>query len=124
VLADVAACQRQLACSASIEVRGRARRPADPRRVIAYQRHPDLVADGGRATTRASLARDVAARAGATAAAAGAVVSAAAAAVALPGDGVAAAVLAGTAVLAIAGAVLAYRYRGELHRIFTRLKGD
>lgn len=126
-LADVAACQRQLALLGFY--RGSVDGLAGPltyAAISAYQKgHPDLVVDGiAGPATRASLARDVAARAGAAAAAAGAVVSAAAAAVALPGEGVAAAVLAGTAVLAIAGAVLAYGYRGELRRIFTRPKGD
>ena len=128
---DVRAVQQQLAAL------GFAPGPADGvlgihtrAAILAYQRtHPDLVADGvpGPATG-ASLARDVAARtlvrrtAGAsTTASATAGVAAAAAGNAHP---VLAAAAIGLAVLALAGLFLIARYSPELHRMFTRRKGN
>jgi lysozyme len=125
--AETATLQRQLATLGFYRgaVDGMAG-PLTRAAILAYQKmHPDLVADGiAGPATRASLARDLAARAGAVAAAAGMAVAGVAGAVAVPGEawivGIAAAVL----VLAMAGAVLAVRYRAEFRRLFTRRQGD
>jgi lysozyme len=92
--------------------------------VIAYQRsHPDLVADGivGPAT-RASLARDMAARQGLTEAAGSVVAGAATAGGAAIAAGqsrpVLWAVAAGILLIAALGGLLLWRYRGELQRRF------
>lgn len=97
--------------------------------VIAYQRsHPDLVEDGivGPAT-RASLARDVAARKhiaeAAGAAIGGSTAVGGTAAAAGVGSPLTWAILAGLVLLAAVGGFVAARYRGELARIFSRMKG-
>jgi lysozyme len=97
--------------------------------VIAYQRnHPDLVVDGivGPAT-RASLARDIAARRGATAAGAAAAAAGGATAAVVEGAGGShPLLLAGIAMLAVliaAGGFLLWRYGSELRRLITRRKG-
>jgi lysozyme len=102
------------------------RGPATKAGVIAYQKsHPDLVADGivGPAT-RASLARDVAARTNGVTVAAGAAATAALAAVAAPSNALLWAAGVGLAAVAVAGLFVVVRYRGELTRIFNRAKGD
>jgi lysozyme len=98
--------------------------------VLAYQRrHPDLVADGqvGPAT-RASITRDIAARRGASSAAGVSVVVAATTGLGSAGAGVAHPVLlaitVGIAVLAVAAAVLAFRYRDELTRALKPTAGS
>jgi len=125
--AAVLAYQKQLATlgfyrGAVDGIRG----PLTKAAVVAYQRsHPDLVADGivGPAT-RASLARDVAARTNGATAAAGAAATAAVAAVAAPSDALLWAAGAAVASVAVAGVFLAVRYRGELARLFTPAKED
>jgi lysozyme len=103
--------------------------PVSHAAVIAYQRsHPDLVVDGivGPAT-RASIARDLAARRAASAAGAAAAAAGAATAAATEASGLAhpllLAGLAALLVLAAAGAFLAWRYGSELRRLITRRKG-
>lgn len=124
---DVAVLQRQLATLGFYRgaVDGIAG-PLTKAAVLAYQKaHPDLVADGiAGPATRASLARDMAARAGAATAAAGAAVAGLAGAVAVPGEAWLVGIAAFALVLALAGTVLAWRYRGEIRRRFTRRKGD
>ena len=98
--------------------------PATVAAVTAYQKaHADLVADGiAGSATRAAIARDLAARRGGLAAAATAA-----------GAGIVTTATGGTpawtvavilVVLAVAGAVLVFRYRGALVRLFNRRKGS
>ena len=98
--------------------------------VVAYQRsHPNLVADGlvGPAT-RASLARDVAARKrlGETVSAAvgGAATAGGAAVAAGAGRPLLVAALVGLAALVAIGGFFALRYRDELKRAFLKTKGN
>ncbi len=96
--------------------------------ILAYQkRHPDLVVDGivGPAT-RASLARDIAARnrIGQIAAiAVGAAVAAAGGGEAGTGDPLVWGLAIGGALLLILGGFFAVRYRGELRRLVSSTKG-
>jgi len=91
--------------------------------VRAYQEHhPDLVADGiAGPATRASLAREQAARARVTQTVGGALGTAAAGAAATVAGGgpnpLAIAALVGIAVLILLGGAFAWAYRGELNRL-------
>lgn len=103
--------------------------PRSKAAVIAYQQsHPDLVADGvvGPAT-RASIARDLAARRAASGAGAAIAVGGAAAAAASEAAGAAHPLLhagiVAAGLAAIAAAILLWRYGPELYRIVTRRKG-
>jgi lysozyme len=124
--ADVAAFQKQLATLGYYKgkVDGLAG-PLTLAAILAYQKsHPDLVADGiaGRAT-RASLARDLAARAGTAAAGAATLVATVLGAVAAPADALLWAAGTGGFALIAAGGLLVLRHRRELSRLFLRNKG-
>ncbi len=88
--------------------------------VVRYQRsHPDLVVDGiAGPATRASIARDLAARRGVVAGAVAVVVGAG---TAVAGVSAWAAAIVIAAVLIAAG-VFAWRYRDELARVFTGIR--
>jgi len=125
-MAEVSAYQAQLATLGFYRgaVDGLAG-PVTKAAVEAYQRsHPDLVVDGiAGPATRASLARDLAARAGAAATAAGTLAAAVLGAAVAPADALFWAVAAGLAALLAAGTLLAVRYRREIRRLFIATKG-
>lgn len=93
--------------------------------MLAYQRtHDDLVDDGiAGPATRASLARDIAARKRVAEVGAGSLAVGGTAGIAAEGDPLLVGVAVGLVVLLLASGFFAWRYRGELRRFLRTIRG-